>query len=265
MKSIESSSNPIIKEIKSLYRKKDRWAKKRFIVEGINIVEECIDNGYPLIYIIYSNELLNVKGGRELFNKISSHPKLIHITEQLYKEISNMETPQGIMGVSEFNIKSIHELSLKRDLSLLLLDRLQDPGNMGTIIRSADAFGIDGIIITKGCVDVYNPKVIRSTMGSIFRVPIFHEDDPVLAINRLKKEGIKVYSTSLEGSMYTYEVNFKVPFLLVIGNESSGVSSTIYSISDSLIKIPMIGDAESLNAAIASSIIMYESIRQRSQ
>ncbi|QQY80373.1 TrmH family RNA methyltransferase [Keratinibaculum paraultunense] len=265
MKRIESPSNPIIKEIKSLYRKKDRWAKKKFIVEGINIVKECINNNYPLICIIYSDELLNVKGGWELFNRISSHPKLIHITNQLYREISNMENPQGIMGVSEFNINSIHEISLKEDSSLLLLDRLQDPGNMGTIIRSADAFGIDGIIITKGCVDVYNPKVIRSTMGSIFRVPIFYEDDPIFAINKLREEKVKIYATSLEGSIYIYEANFKLPFLLVIGNESSGVSSNIYSVSDSLIKIPMIGDAESLNAAVASSIIMYESIRQRSQ
>jgi len=265
MVNIKSSSNSIIKEIKSLYKKKNRWKKKQFIVEGINIVEECIDNDYPLMYIIYSDELLNVKGGQKLFDKINFHPRLIHVTDQLYREISQMENPQGIMGVSEFRVNTIDELNIYKHISLLLLDRLQDPGNMGTIIRSADAFGIDGIIITKGCVDIYNPKVIRSTMGSIFRVPIYHEDDPILAIRKLKTKGIKVYTTSLGGNIYTYEVNFKLPFLLVVGNESSGVSSSIYSVSDSLIKIPMIGDAESLNVAIASSIVMYESLRQRSQ
>ena len=265
MTNITSPSNPMIKEIKSLYRKKDRWIKKRFIVEGINIVKECIDNNYPVINIIYSDELLDVKGGKELFNKISSDPRTIHIPNKLYKEISNMENPQGIMAVAEFRTNSIDKWDLKENSFLLLLDRLQDPGNMGTIIRTADAFGLDGIIVTEGCVDVYNPKVVRSTMGSIFRVPIYHEDDPILAIRKLKTKGIKVYTTSLGGNIYTYEVNFKLPFLLVVGNESSGVSSSIYSVSDSLIKIPMIGDAESLNVAIASSIVMYESLRQRSQ
>lgn len=255
----------MIKEIKSLYKKKDRWKRKQFIVEGINMVEECIDNHYPLVYIIYSDELLNVKGGKKLFDKISSHPRLIHVTDQLYREISQMENPQGIMGVSEFRINTIDRLNIHEEISLLLLDRLQDPGNMGTIIRSADAFGIDGIIITKGCVDVFNPKVIRSTMGSIFRVPIYHEEDSLAIINRLKKEGVRVYTTSLEGSLHIHQVDFNNPFLLVIGNESSGVSPYIYTVSDKLIKIPMVGDAESLNVAIASSIIMYESIRQRSQ
>lgn len=265
MTSITSPSNPMIKEIKSLYRKKDRWIKKRFIVEGINIVEECIDNNYPVVNIVYSDELLNVKGGKELFNKISSDPRTIHVPNKLYKEISNIKNPQGIMAMAEFRSNSIDELDLNRNSFILLLDRLQDPGNMGTIIRTADAFGIDGIIVTEGCVDVYNPKVVRSTMGSIFRVPIFHEPDEVLTIERLKEKGVRIYSTSLEGSQYIHETNFQDASVLIIGNEASGVSPYLYSVSDRLIKIPMVGEAESLNVAIASSIIMYEAMRQRSQ
>lgn len=262
---ITSSSNSTIKKVKSLYRKKDRWANKLFLVEGIKIVRECIDNNYSIDNIIYSDELFNTRGGPELYKKIENYNGLIYVPDKLYKEISDVESHQGIMAIARFNINSIENLKTKNNPFLLLLDEVQDPGNMGTIIRTADAFGIDGIIITEGCVDVYNPKVIRSTMGSIFRVPIFHESDGLKAIKQLKKDNIKIYSTSLEGSQDIQYTNFKEASLLIIGNESKGVSPALYSLADELIKIPMIGEAESLNVAIASSIIMYESMRQRAQ
>jgi TrmH family RNA methyltransferase len=262
---ITSPSNPLIKEIKSLYKKKERWAKNLYLAEGIKIVEECIYNDCQIVNIIYSDELLNIKGGQALFNKIKSFKGLIHVPDKLYKEISDTETPQGILAVIGFEVNSIKDLNMKGEPFLLLLDEVQDPGNMGTIIRTADAFGIDGIIVTEGCVDIYNPKVVRSTMGSIFRTPIFHELDGIGIIEKLKEDGIKIYSTSLEGSQYIQDTNFKEACLLIIGNESKGVSESLHFLADKLIKIPMIGKAESLNAAVASSIIMYEAIRQRIQ
>lgn len=262
---ITSSSNPMIKEVKSLYRKKERWAKNSFLVEGIKIVEECIDNNYPLSNIIFSQELCNIRGGEGLWNKIKDYDQLIKVSDKLYREISDMESPQGIMAIARFKMDSIDEIYSKDSPFLLLLDQVQDPGNMGTIIRTADAFGIDGIVVTEGCVDIYNPKVVRATMGSIFRVPIYHTLEGDKIIEELKKKNLKIYSTSLKGDRFIQDVDFNRPSLLIIGNESKGVSPSLEALADSLIKIPMVGEAESLNAAIASSIIMYEAVRQRRQ
>jgi len=263
MITITSSSNPTIKLIKSLYKKKDRWNKKLFIAEGIKIVNECLSSGYSIEYVVYSNKLMNVAGGRELFYRISSLPNIINVPDKLFDELSDVETPQGVLAVISFDVQRIEDVDVDKKPFILLLDSVQDPGNLGTIIRTADAFGIDGIIVTEGCVDVYNPKVIRATMGSIFRVPIYHHDSGEDIIRKLKEKGAIVYSTSLEGKEFIQDVDFNQFALLIIGNESKGVSNNLESLADKLIKIPMVGKAESLNAAVASSIIMYEVLRQR--
>lgn len=265
MLNITSASNSTIKKIKNLYRRKQRWAKKMFLIEGIKIVEESIDNDYSIKNIVYSDDLFDVQGGEVFFNRIKHDERLIHVPRKLYREISDMESPQGILGVVEFQINLIENASLNDKTCILLLDKVKDPGNMGAIIRTADAFGIDGVIVTEGCVDIYNSKVVRATMGSIFRVPIYNESNGVEIIKELKKKGLLIYSTSLEESKYIQNVDFNKSCVLIIGNESRGVSQDIIALADELIKIPMPGGAESLNAAIASSIIMYEATMQRTQ
>lgn len=260
---ISSSSNPKIKEIKSLYKKKERWNKGMFIIEGIKIVGECIDNNYPITDIIYSDELFNINGGEEIFNKIRFYDQLINVPSRLFKEISDTENPQGIMAIAKFRENTIASLFECENPLILLLEGIQDPGNMGTIIRTADAFNIDGIIITEGSVDIYNPKVVRSTMGSIFRVPIYHVLDKTKILKILKDKDYSIYSTSLAGDKYIQEINFRKASLVIIGNESKGVSPVLNSLADKLIKIPIPGDSESLNVGVASSIIMYEAMRQR--
>lgn len=261
---ITSMKNPLIKEVKSLYRKKERIRSKSFIIEGIKIIEEAIDNKYEIKNIIYTDKLLKAKGGADFFEKIRSLKELVYVKDNIFKEISDTENPQGVLALSKFKYNELVDIKSKDNPFYLLLDELQDPGNMGTIIRSADAFNIDGIIITEGCVDPYNPKVVRATMGSIFRVPIYYNSNGLKGLEELKKLGIEVYSTALEESSPIFEVDYDKGIVLVIGNESRGVSKEIYSISDKLIRIPMPGKAESLNAGIAASIIMYEGMKQRS-
>lgn len=263
MITITSSSNPTIKEIKSLHRKRDRWSKKLFIIEGIKMVEECILNNYPLNKLVYSEQLFNISGGKELFNEIRTFNNIINVPDKLYNDISNVETPQGILAVVPFIDNPISDIEQKNKPFILVLDRVQDPGNMGTIIRTSDAFGIDGIIVTEGCVDVYNPKVVRATMGSILRVPIYYSSSAVDIIKEFKANGVNICSTSLDGDKFIQAVDFTKPSIMIIGNESKGVSSSLQLLSDELIKIPMVGGAESLNAAVASSVIMYEALRQR--
>lgn len=259
---ITSIKNPLIKEIKSLYRKKDRNKLGLFIVEGIKIIEEIVDMGYSFKNILYTDSLLDSKDGSSLFSKINDMEGLIHISRNVFKEISDTENPQGILGLVHIKVHNIGELNINKNTLLLYLDRVQDPGNMGTIIRTADAFNIDGIILRDGCVDPYNPKVVRATMGSIFRVPIYFANNGIDQIKRLKNLGMKIYSTSLDDSLDINKVDFNDNSLVVIGNESNGVSKEICDISDSLIKIPMPGGSESLNAGVAASIIMYEAMKQ---
>lgn len=264
MMEITSIKNSLIKEIRSLYRKKERMKSKSFIIEGIKIIEEAIDNNYELKNIVYTDKLFEAKGGSVFFEKVKELDRLVYVNENIFKEISDMENPQGILAIAKFDFDQVSKIEYKDKPFLLFLDELQDPGNMGTIIRTADAFKIDGIVITDGCVDPYNPKVVRATMGSIFRVPIYHTSKSIDGLKDLKKMGMKIYSTALKNSVPIYDVSYKEALVLVIGNESRGVNQDIYSISDKLIRIPMPGQAESLNAGIAASIVMYEGMKQRS-
>lgn len=263
MLEITSSRNPLIKEIKSLYRKRERMKNNSFIIEGIKIIEEALDYNYPIRHIIYTDQLLNVKDGMEFFQRIKDLENIIYVPNNIFKEISDTENPQGIMAIAKLQYNTMEQLKHRDKLSLLFLDGLQDPGNMGTIIRTADAFNIDGVIITPGSVDPYNPKVVRATMGSIFRVPLYYSTHGVTELSNIKSMGVNIYSTALEGSIPISEADFKESFVLIIGNESKGVGEELFSLSDMLIKIPMPGKAESLNAGVAASIIMYEVMKQR--
>lgn len=262
MLEITSSKNPIIKEIKGLYRKKDRWESKLFIMEGIKIIDEAILNSVKLKFIIYTNKLLLSEEGNIFLNKIKDQHNVINVTDNIFKEISDTDNPQGVLAVGSFKLNLISDIAIGSKSSLVFLDNLQDPGNMGTIIRSADAFKLDGIMLGEGCVDPYNPKVIRATMGSIFRVPLYFIKDNMECLLDLKEYNYNIYSTSLEGSIPNYEANYNEKFVIIIGNESKGVDPNIINISNLLIKIPMPGEAESLNAGVAASIVMYEAMKQ---
>lgn len=262
MLEISSTKNPLIKEIKGLYRKKNRWNSKSFIIEGVKIIDEALDNGIGLKYIIYTDSLLSNSDGEKLLKKIPDNDNIIKVTENVFKEISDTENPQGILGVAEFYERDLKDIKSLEKPSLLFLDSIQDPGNIGTIIRTGDAFDIDGIILGEGCVDPYNPKVVRSTMGSIFRTPIYLCNNTLDSLMEIKDMGIDIIATSLDGQLL-YNKSFKEGFICIIGNESRGVSREVISMAKEKIKIPMPGRAESLNAGVAASIIMYESMKWR--
>lgn len=253
---ISSNSNKLIKDVKSLSKKKNRDKLGLFIVEGINMVEEVIDREYEFTHILYSNKLLKIQGGRELFEKIRELKNVLEVEEYIFDSLSDTLTPQGVLAICKKTFYNLDDISIKED-SYIFLDGLQDPGNMGTIIRSADAFNISGIILNRSTVDPYNPKVIRATMGSIFRLPIYYIENLEEDMKNLKNKGYKLLSTSLESSNNIRGVDFKNS-IVAIGNESSGVSEEIYALSDEKIKIEMPGSSESLNAGVAASIIMYE-------
>ena len=183
----------------------------------------------------------------------------IYVTEKVFSGITDVTNPQGILAVIGKNT-DINEIDYNQNL-FLVLDNIQDPGNMGTILRTADSINWKQIIVSKGTADCYNPKVVRSTMGAIFRVKVIECEDLKKVVKEMKKRKIKVYATDLQTDKSIYDVDYKKS-AIVIGNEANGVSKELLEIADEKIRIPMIGKTESLNAAVATGIILYEVVRK---
>lgn len=254
MLEIESKNNNLFKEIKKLKEKKHRIKSNKYLIEGLRFVEEAIKSKVSIDSIIFTESFK--EKNPNLFLKINENIKLIQMNEALLKQLCSTENPQGIVGVINMQNKE-----LKSGELVVLVDKVQDPGNMGTIIRTAHAAGAAGIVMTKGTVDIYNDKTLRSTMGSIFYIPIV-EDDSLDFVKSLKKEGYKLVVSSLQGKNNFFEENLQGKVMIAVGNEGNGVSEEVYDIADIKVKIPMPGEAESLNVAVATSIMIYEKIRQ---
>lgn len=262
MLEITSSKNPIIKEIKSLSRRKNRWTEGLFIIEGIKIIQEAIRSSQPIRHIFFSEALLEVDGGKAFFKEIKDIQSTIKLSKTVFSGITDLENPQGVLAIVEFKEREIEDVFNINQPSIIFLDGLNDPGNLGTIIRTADAFNIDGIVLGEKSVDPYNSKVVRSTMGSIFRVPLYNCRDNRSFFNTIIEQNLNIITTSLSGNSLNREY-FQEGFVAVIGNEANGVSKEILELSTKEVKIPMPGGAESLNAGVAASIIMYEAMRSR--
>ncbi|EPB8164613.1 TrmH family RNA methyltransferase [Clostridium perfringens] len=254
MLEIESKNNNLFKEIKKLKEKKHRIKSNKYLIEGLRFVEEAIKSKVSIDSIIFTESFK--EKNPDLFLKINENIKFIQMNEALLKQLCSTENPQGIVGVINMQNKE-----LKSGELVVLVDKVQDPGNMGTIIRTAHAAGAAGIVMTKGTVDIYNDKTLRSTMGSIFYIPIV-EDDSLDFVKSLKKEGYKLVVSSLQGKNNFFEENLQGKVMIAVGNEGNGVSDEVYDIADIKVKIPMPGEAESLNVAVATSIMIYEKIRQ---
>ena len=263
MSMVTSNQNPVIKEIKALRERKFREEKRLFFIEGIRFVEEALNAGAGIELIMVSERLQGIKGGKKILEKAAAWKhKVVTVSDRLFREVSDTENPQGVLAVVKMMDYSL--VDVVRDNSLvLILDSLQDPGNMGTIIRTADAAGVTGIIISKGCVDIYNPKVLRSTMGSVFHVPFCITDNLNKTVEWLKSNNIRLLAAHLDGASNYFDLDLKGSIAFIVGNEANGISDEIASLADLLVKIPMPGKAESLNASVAAGLLMYEAVRQR--
>ncbi|MDE6026147.1 MAG: RNA methyltransferase [Lachnospiraceae bacterium] len=249
-----SSSNERVKELRKLVKSsKERKEKQMYIVEGIKMFGEIPE---PDICDIYVCESAIDKYGEKL-------PSRYHVlSDSVFKSVSDTEAPQGIMALVKMKSYTLDSICTGENPFILIIERLQDPGNMGTIIRSAEAAGVSGIMLSQGCADIYSPKVVRSTMGSLFRMPVFLSENLPDDIDSLKKKDITVYGAHLNGDSM-YSMDFTRPVAFLIGNEGKGLSEDTGNAADFLLKIPMRGSVESLNAAVSASIIAYEVLRQR--
>ncbi|MCR4945094.1 MAG: RNA methyltransferase [Clostridium sp.] len=253
---IESKDNSLYKETKKLKERKGRSKSSKYIIEGFRLVQEAFKAGIDIEYLFISNK--EEYKLDDYLKEYKDKTKVYGLDDNLLKELCATEKPQGIVAVVKMKDKDI---ALEGDF-YIICDKVQDPGNLGTIIRTAHAAGVNGIILTKGTVDVYNEKTIRSTMGSLFYVPVVYDDDNLTLVKKLKEKGFSILATSLEGEKDFFNEDLSGKIAISVGNEGNGVSEEVYNISDKKVKIPMPGGAESLNVAIASSIIIYEKVRQ---
>lgn len=251
---ISSKENNIIKEVKRLKEKKYR--NEKYIIEGHKMIDEAIQESVKIDIIIMTEEFAN--HNQKYVEKINNY-KFILVTENVFKELTEVKTPQGILAV--VYKKEQIKIDEKADY-IMALDDVQDPGNIGTIIRTLDSANIKQLIVSRGTVDAYSPKVVRSTMGAIFRVQIIEVENLSETLNSLKQKGFDLVSTSLQTDKNIYDINYNKK-VVVIGNEANGVSKEIQDASDYKVKIPMMGKTESLNASVAASVMIYEYVREK--
>jgi len=256
MERIDSRDNLLIKEIKKLKDKKWREKNRRFIVEGIRFTMEAVKSSFPVPYIFILESKEDKVSESGLLSKLSDDTKAYVLSSKAFNELKDTESSQGIIAVVSFL-----EFTKEGEGFYILCDKIQDPGNLGTIIRCGHAFNTLGVILTSGTVDPYNEKTLRSTMGSIFKVPVIKDYD-LNFTKSLKEKGYSLIGTSLNGSSDLDKTKLPVKAIIALGNEGNGISEEISSISDILVKINMPGDAESLNVSSAASIIIYEYIKQ---
>ena len=248
MQIITSKDNEQIKYIKKLKDKKFRDEVKEYLVEGIKLVKEAIEENVTIKMIVVCEDC-DSDGSIEqsLLYEIAKY-NCIYVTKKLFQSITDVVNPQGILAVVEKGDNS-DNIDYGENI-ILALDGIQDPGNLGTILRTADSANLKQIILTADCADPYNPKVVRSTMGAIFRMNMIITEDLRKTLQTIKKHKFEVMATSLEATKSIYEVDYDKK-IIVIGNESKGVSKEIQDMADIKVKIPMLGKTESLNASVA--------------
>ena len=253
-----------LRQIYRLKTEKGRGKEEKFLIEGLRLCQEAFSSGWDVQLVFFSSEFGGSAAGEKLIQQFSK--KGIEIFRTKKKEIEKLtdtETPQGIMALVKKKKFTLSRDFLKESSLLLGLDNIRDPGNLGTMIRTADAAGTNGVLLSKGCVELYNPKVIRSTMGSIFHLPMIENLDLPEVIPDLKEAGFKIIVSEVHEGRDSTEVNYPEKTCLVIGSEASGVRKEVSNLADEKIKIPIFGKAESLNASVAAGILLYEMVRNK--
>lgn len=255
---ITSNSNSQVKNVIQLLKKaKVRDEQDVFVVEGLKMFLEAPRENVVAAFVSQSFY------GKEENRKYLSRVKFEVVEDRVFGHMSDTKTPQGVLCVLKQFHYSLEEIIGGENPLVLILEDLQDPGNLGTIMRTGEGAGISGVILSGNSVDVYNPKTIRSTMGAVYRVPFLHVDKIRDVLPKLKEKRIRTYAAHLDGERFYDEENYEAGTAFFVGNEGNGLSDELADKADVFVKIPMEGKVESLNAAVAASVLMYEVSRQR--
>lgn len=255
---ITSVSNGQVKNVMQLNQKaKARREQGLFVAEGRKMFQEAPRSWISKVYVSES------MSRNEEFMKTTKGLELEIVSDSVFRQMSDTQTPQGVLTVLKRPEYTLEEVLQGERPLVMVLEDLQDPGNVGTILRTGEGAGISGVILTKNTVDVFNPKVIRSTMGSIYRIPFFCVEDVVFLKEEFRRRGIRTFAAHLDGRNSYDRENYLPGSAFLIGNEGNGLTDKAAAQADTLIRIPMSGQVESLNAAMAAGILMYEAARQR--
>jgi len=256
--------NPQIKYLLTLQRRRHRTQAQAYLLEGVRLVEMALTANAPLQTVFYSPKLLANDRGRALYQAVTGQGiKTVQITDALMRQIAGTENPQGILAVATMLQVDYRQIPVSDTALFVVVDRVQDPGNLGTIIRTADGAGSTAVFLLPGTVDLYNLKTIRATMGSLFNLPVIEVADPAALFTWLQAQGVKVYLTALTGAQLYDILDYTGPTAFVVGNEANGIDRALQRYANATVKLPLPGKAESLNVAIATGILLYEALRQR--
>ncbi|MDY2684753.1 MAG: RNA methyltransferase [Selenomonadaceae bacterium] len=263
MELIHSRDNKKIKEAAGLQKSRERDKTGLFLAEGIRLVEMAASSDYRIRYTLATEEAGETERAKALLGKLASQAPVYFAEKSVYDKAAGTVSSQGILCVLEQKKRELDDLEEKEAPLYLVLDQIQDPGNLGTILRTADAAGVDGVILMRGTADLYNPKVVRSAMGSLFHLPVVSGVNTESLLAFLERRHIRLLATALDASAAShFETDFRGSVALIMGNEGNGVSSLLLEHAKK-VYIPMFGAAESLNAAVSAGIVLYETVRQR--
>ena len=252
--------NPMVKAAAELKQKKYRQQQGLFLAEGLRTVEEAVR--YGAVQSIFYTAIEDDRTRAVLEEAAAKQIKLVCVSDKVLKKIADTDPPQGIIAVCEMRSKRLDDF-LASGKMLLVLDRVTDPGNIGTMLRTADAAGVGGLLLLQGCADIYAPKTVRASMGSLFHLPVLSGLSEELLVQAARKAGYELLVTCLDGADNLYKADLQGRLAFVMGNEANGVSPALLAAADKRVFIPMQGRAESLNVAMAAGIVMFEALRQK--
>ncbi len=252
---LTSLQNPLVKQLRKLHRAKDRREQQLFLLEGTHLIEEACAIALSLITVCYTEAWQRQHS--ELLSQIQAE-RLELVSPEVLKSIATTVEPDGIVATA----KQFHTDAVEINRFGLVLETIQDPGNLGTIIRTAAAAGVEGLWLSQDCVDLDNPKVLRSSAGQWFRLPMRVEPDLSALIKRAKTQGMQIIATIPTATRSYWNIDFRKPSLILMGNEGAGLSPQLRELADLQVTIPLAVGVESLNVAIATALMLYEARRQ---
>jgi TrmH family RNA methyltransferase len=264
---ITSTQNPRFKTLRSLRLRKYRQREGLFLIEGIRIVEEALTGGAPVETLVYATDLLVSQRAQALLERLDPARHLV-LSGDLFRTLSQRDDPQGIAATVRIQDRTLADIPLIDDLLVIVAYQLRDPGNLGTIIRTADAAGATGVVVVEPSVDLYDPQAVRATMGSLFALPIVRVPDGAVLprwLDDVRSAGLPllVVSSSARATQLHYEADYRRPLVLLVGSERHGLPQPVRDSADIDVRLPMVGRATSLNAAAATAALVYEIVRQR--
>ncbi|MFQ6132803.1 MAG: TrmH family RNA methyltransferase [Armatimonadota bacterium] len=262
---LTSLRNPQVRLCRALAQRKIRDREGKFVLEGVRLLEEALAAGVELERAFCCPALARTERARRLARRLADAADLVEVSEEVFRTLSDTTSPQGLLAIARRPDVRLADLKLGQRVLLLAVEDVRDPGNLGTIIRSADAARATAVVLCGSCVDPTNPKVVRSTMGSLFHVPVVVEPDVGNLAQWATRNGIELLAASMQGVRFCHETGLPQRLGFLVGGEAHGLSRKAREAAAGTVSIPMPGHAESLNVAVAAGILLYEAVRQQSQ